>query len=210
VTRVAGNPLSTADGGGVVTGGASENLQGIVNDVLTFSELDAGDLELDPSNFELRNALEEDCTMLVEQAHAKGLELRHYVDADVPLTVNGDRARLGQILLLLLSNAVKFTTFGEIVLHAWAEDREMLHFDVSDTGVGIHNDQAAQLFDAFLQADQSPTRQYGGTGLGLAIARKLAERMSGNIGAEPRKTGGSKFWFTAKMPTATRTETCGR
>ena len=179
---------------------SGQALLAVISDILDFSKIEAGHLDLDPTDFELRGAVEEACEMLAGRAHAKGLELSHWVDADVPVTVRGDRARLRQILLNLLSNAVKFTATGEIVLHVTQHDGEHLHFAVSDTGVGIDQTAESTLFEDFTQADQSTTRQYGGTGLGLAISRRLAHRMGGDIGADPRLTGGSTFWFTVALP----------
>jgi two-component system sensor histidine kinase/response regulator len=179
---------------------SGQALLAVISDILDFSKIEAGHLDLDPTDFELRGAAEEACEMLAGRAHAKGLELSHWVDADVPVTVSGDRARLRQILLNLLSNAVKFTASGEIVLRVTRHDGDQLHFAVSDTGVGINEEDASRLFAEFAQADQSTTRQYGGTGLGLAISRRLAHRMGGEIGVESRSTGGSTFWFTADLP----------
>jgi len=178
---------------------SSEALLAVINAILDFSKIEAGRLELDLTDFELRGAVEEACLMLAEQAHAKGLQINHWVDAGLPTAVTGDRGRLRQILLNLLSNAVKFTASGEVVVRVSDGGGETVRFEVSDTGAGIDSGQAAHLFEAFVQADQSTTRRYGGTGLGLAISRELAQRMGGAIGAEPREGGGSVFWFTAKL-----------
>ncbi len=185
---------------------SSEALLEVIDKILDFSKIEAGHLELDPTDFDLRGAVEEACLMLAEQAHAKGLQINHWVDADLPVTVNGDRGRLRQILLNLLANAVKFTASGEVVVRVSDGGGETVRFEISDTGVGIEEDQAAHLFEAFVQADQSTTRRYGGTGLGLAISRELAQRMGGAIGAEPREGGGSLFWFTAKLTAVERVE----
>jgi signal transduction histidine kinase len=181
---------------------SSEALLSVIENILNFSKIEAGCLELDPTDFELRSAVDEACSMLAEQAHAKGLQISHRVDADVPMTANGDRGRLRQILLNLLSNAVKFTASGEVVVHVLREGSEVVRFEVSDTGIGINKNHATHLFEAFVQADQSTTRRYGGTGLGLTISRELAHRMGGEIGAEPNEGGGSVFWFTAKLTAA--------
>jgi CheY-like chemotaxis protein len=154
--------------------------------------------------------VEEATLMLAEQAHVKGLKLAHWVDSEVPFTVTGDRARLRQILLNLLSNAVKFTASGEVTLRVVSRDADELYFSVFDTGIGIDQQQARTLFDAFVQADRSTTRQYGGTGLGLAISRRLVELMNGRIGAEPRESGGSVFWFSAVMPAASASAQAAR
>src|ERR1700677_339791 len=181
---------------------SGEALLGVISDVLDFSKIEAGFMELDRTDFALRGAVEEACQMLAEQAHSKGLEISHWVDSRIPVAIRGDRARLRQILLNLLSNAVKFTASGEVTLRVTARNDDRLHFAVMDTGVGIDNEQATALFEAFAQADQSTTRQYGGTGLGLAISRQLVELMGGQIGAEPRDVGGSVFWFSGELPEA--------
>jgi PAS domain S-box-containing protein len=183
---------------------SGEALLTLIDDILDFSKLAAGRVDLDPTDFELRGAVEDACQILAGRASAKGLELGHRVDADVPVTVNGDPARLRQILLNLLSNAVKFTASGEVALRVACQQDGQLRFTVSDTGVGIDGDDAQRLFEAFTQADQSTTRKYGGTGLGLTIARELTLRMGGEIGAEARSTGGSVFWFTVRLPSVER------
>jgi two-component system sensor histidine kinase/response regulator len=177
-------------------------LLGVVDKILDFSKIDSGHLELDPTDFPLREAVKEACLMLAGQANVKGLQISQSVEADLPLLVNGDRARLLQILLNLLSNAVKFTSSGGVALRVSGCAGEMVRFEVSDTGLGIEKEQAGHLFDAFAQADQSTTRRFGGTGLGLAISRELALRMGGEIGGEPREGEGSVFWFTAQLPAA--------
>jgi len=179
---------------------SSDALLAVIGDVLDFSKIEAGSLELDCTDFDLRDAVQEACQMVAERAHAKGLEISEWVTADVPAKVNGDRARLRQILLNLLSNAVKFTATGEIRLRLERRGPGQFHFAIRDTGRGIDADRAATLFDAFVQADQSTTREYGGTGLGLTIASQLVGLMGGEIGAEPLEAGGSLFWFTANMP----------
>ena len=183
-------------------GASSEALLAVISDVLDFSKMEAGHLELDPTDFDLRDLIEEATLMLAGQAHAKGLEIGHWVDADVLSTVHADRARVRQILLNLLSNAVKFTDTGEVTLRVTPRADDQLYMAVTDTGLGIDREQAASLFEAFTQADQTTTRQYGGTGLGLAISRRLVDLMGGTIGAEPRDGGGSLFWFAAPMPAA--------
>ncbi|MGD0453689.1 MAG: ATP-binding protein [Solirubrobacteraceae bacterium] len=179
---------------------SSEALLAVINDILDFSKIEAGRLELDATSFELRGAVEEACLMLTSQARAKGLGIKHWLDASVPVMVEGDRGRLRQILLNLLSNAVKFTTSGEVTVNVFDDGGSVVRFEVVDTGVGIDADQAARVFESFVQADQSTTRRYGGTGLGLAISRELAHRMGGEIGAKPGEAGGSVFWFTAILP----------
>jgi two-component system, sensor histidine kinase and response regulator len=185
---------------------SSEALLSVVNDVLDFSKINAGQLELDPTDFDLRDAVEEACQMLAGQADVAGLKISQGVDAELPPSVNGDRGRLRQILLNLLSNAIKFTPSGEVAVRVLGDRGDVVRFEVSDTGIGIDSDQAAHLFDAFVQADQSTTRRYGGTGLGLTISRELVHRMGGEIGAEPGQGSGSVFWFTVKLPGVTAAE----
>ena len=184
-------------------GVSSEALLAVINDVLDFSKIEAGHLQLDPTDFDLRGVVEEATLMLAGQAHAKGLEIGHWVEANVPVTVHADRARVRQVLLNLLSNAVKFTAIGDVTVRVTSRPGEELHLAVLDTGIGIDEAQGTALFEAFAQADQSTTRQYGGTGLGLAISRRLVELMGGAIGAAPRVGGGSMFWFSAVMPAVT-------
>ena len=182
---------------------SSEALLSVIDNILDFSKIEAGHLELDPTDFELRSVVEETCLMLTTQAHSKGLQITHRVDADLPLAVRGDRGRLRQILLNLLSNAVKFTADGEIVVEVTGGHGELVRFAVSDSGVGVDAEQAAHLFEPFIQGDGSITRRFGGTGLGLTISRELVGRMGGEIGAEPRAGGGSVFWFTVELGAAT-------
>ncbi|HEY2435692.1 MAG TPA: response regulator, partial [Solirubrobacteraceae bacterium] len=180
---------------------SGEALLEVIGDILDFSKIEAGRLELDCTEFDLRRLVEESCLIVAERAHAKGLELSHWIENDVPEQVRGDRARLRQILLNLLSNAVKFTSDGEIVVRVSRSEGDTVSFAVSDTGIGIDSRHTEMLFEAFSQADQSTTRQFGGTGLGLAIARELAVLMGGEIGATPREEGGTVFAFTAQLPT---------
>ncbi len=179
---------------------SGEALLAVIGDILDFSKIEAGRLELDRTDFDLRELVEESCLMVAQRAHAKGLELTHWVEPDVPELVSGDRGRLRQILLNLLSNAVKFTADGGIVVHVSQQAGTLVRFEVSDTGIGITPEQTARLFASFSQADESTTRKYGGTGLGLAISRELSALMGGEIGAQPRDPAGSVFWFTAELP----------
>ena len=179
---------------------SGDALLSVVGDVLDFSKIEAGRLELDPTDFDLRSAVNESCQLLTKAAEDKGLKIGHRLDPDVPSVVTGDRARLRQVLLNLLSNAVKFTADGEIAVHVRKLGDDKLYFAVSDSGIGIDGDRTSSLFDPFVQADQSTTREYGGTGLGLAISTRLVELLGGEIGAESRDAGGSVFWFTATLP----------
>lgn len=179
---------------------STEGLLGVMSDVLDFSEAQAGFLELDRTDFELRPAVDEACQIFAEQARAKRLHFDKSVAGDVPITVHGDRLRLCQILRSLLSNAVKFTASGEISVRVSRGEGEQVEFAVSDTGVGIDKAAVSALFEAFAQADQSTTRPHGGPGLGLAVSRQLVELMGGQIGAEPRDAGGSTFSFSVELP----------
>jgi len=183
-------------------GASNEALLAVVNEVLDFSTLEAGHVELETSELDVRATVEEALLTLTAPARAKGLEISHQVDADVTAVVRGDRARVRQVLLSLLSNAVKFTTSGEVGLHVSVAEDERLRFAISDTGVGIDDATSASLFEAFAQADPSSTRRHGGTGLGLAISQQLVTLMDGQIGAESRGGGGARFWFTATLPAA--------
>jgi PAS domain S-box-containing protein len=178
---------------------SAEALLSVLSNLLHFSKLEAGELQLDQSDFELRPAIEEACQMVTDQANAKGLEIVHVVDAQAPQSVTGDRTRLRQVLLNLLRNAVKFTVTGEVTLRVMTHEHDELHFSIADTGVGIDPEQATTLFEAFAQSDH-PGKAETGRGFGLTIAHQLVEMMGGRIGAEPRAGDGSIFWFTAQLP----------
>jgi PAS domain S-box-containing protein len=179
---------------------SAEALMGVVGNVLHFSELEAGGLSLERSEFELRPVVVESCQVHAYQARAKGLRIDFQVDATVPFRVSGDRARLRQVLLNLVSNAVKFTASGEVMVNVAGDGESHLRFSVSDTGIGIDTDQASNLFGALAQSGQSPRQQDHGSGLGLAISKRLVELMDGDIGVQPREGGGSVFWFSAELP----------
>jgi two-component system sensor histidine kinase/response regulator len=172
----------------------------VIGDVLDFSKIEAGSLDLDRTDFDLRELIHDACQILAERAHSKGLELSHFVTADVPAQVHGDRARLRQILLNLISNAVKFTSDGQVSVRLARVSPGEFHFAIADTGPGVDPEQAAALFEPFVQADPSTTREHGGTGLGLTISRQLVYLMGGAIGAEAGELGGSVFWFNAHLP----------
>ena len=178
----------------------------VVNDILDFSRIEAGKLELDPIAFDLRDAVADTAHSVALRAHQKGLELVMGVDPSVPRNVQGDPGRLRQILVNLLGNAIKFTSHGTVVLRvsteAVAQSEVTLQFSVSDTGVGIPLDRQESVFDAFTQADGSTTRTYGGTGLGLTIASQLVRLMGGRLWVESEVGRGSTFRFTATFATA--------
>ena len=186
---------------------SGEHLVGILNNILDFSKIEAGKVNLEVLDFDLRTLVNDVVTLLGEQAHAKGLQLSTLVQAPVPTAVRGDPGRLRQILMNLVSNAIKFTERGEVVVHVGLDDSEaaepegtvVLRFDISDTGIGMTPEQCGTLFYPFVQADGSTTRKYGGTGLGLAICKQLVELMQGRIGVESTVGQGSRFWFTAQM-----------
>ncbi|HEY3458448.1 MAG TPA: response regulator [Bryobacteraceae bacterium] len=185
---------------------SADSLLTIINDILDFSKIEAGKLELDPIEFDLRDSLEESVRTLAIAAHDKGLELVCGFSAEVPDTVIGDPTRLRQITTNLISNAIKFTSVGEVTLdvnvESMDENTAVLHFVVSDTGVGIAPEKQKAIFSAFTQADASTTRKYGGTGLGLSISARLVEMMGGQIWVESTPGKGSRFHFTSKMGVA--------
>ncbi len=173
----------------------------VINDILDFSKIEAGRLDLEPAAFSLGESLGETLKGFGPQAHRKGLELALHIRPDTPDGLIGDALRLGQVLINLLGNAVKFTDRGEVVLEAGVESvtegQVCLHFAVSDTGPGIPPDKQCLIFGAFAQADSSMARRFGGTGLGLAISARLVELMGGRIWVESEVGKGSTFHFTA-------------
>ncbi len=178
---------------------SGESLLTIINDILDFSKIEAGKMRLDTTDFDLTSAVEEVTTLFAARAHGKGLELASFVEHRVPSALRGDPGRLRQILANLVSNAIKFTESGEVVLRVSTlgpeQDPVKVRFEVSDTGIGIHPDQSESMFESFSQADASTTRRYGGTGLGLTISRQLVELMGGEIGLSSEPAKGSTFWF---------------
>jgi len=179
---------------------SSDSLLQVINDVLDFSKIEAGKLDIDPVLFSLRDSLSDAIRPLGIKADEKGLELACHVQSDVPDNLYGDPARLRQIVVNLVGNALKFTESGEVVLTAAVEshagDDLLLHLSVRDTGVGIAQDKQKLIFDSFTQADGSTTRKYGGTGLGLTISSRLAEMMGGRVWVESEVGKGSTFHFT--------------
>jgi PAS domain S-box-containing protein len=184
---------------------AADNLLGIINDLLDFSKIEAGKLELDSGDFSLRAAVGDTLHALAVRAHRKGLELVCNVEQDVPDALVGDAGRLRQVLLNLVSNAVKFTERGEVVVRVElaepisSTDDVRLRFTVRDTGIGIAPEKQAKIFRAFEQEDTSTTRKFGGTGLGLTISAQLAALMGGGISVQSELGKGSTFSFTAKF-----------
>ena len=183
------------------TKAAAQSLLGIINDILDFSKIEAGKLDMEKTDFRLEDVLENVSSVVSQKAHDKNLEFLIAAPPDLHPNLVGDPLRLGQILINLVNNAVKFTERGEIVVKvALAEkvfDRVNLKFSVRDSGIGMTPEQTARLFQAFNQADSSTTRRYGGTGLGLSISKRLVEMMDGNIWVESNYGTGTTFHFTA-------------
>lgn len=180
--------------------GAGQHLLAVINDVLDFSKVESGRMVLEDTDFHLPSVLDSVVAMVSETAQAKGLDI--VIDAQpLPAWLKGDPTRLRQSLLNFASNAVKFTEFGSVTIRVRVQeeraDSVLLHFEVSDTGMGIAPDKIAVLFQPFEQGNASITRQYGGTGLGLAITRRLAVLMGGEAGVHSTPGQGSTFWFTA-------------
>jgi two-component system sensor histidine kinase/response regulator len=179
-------------------------LLGIINDILDFSKIEAGKLSLESIEVDLRALLEDTARLIALQAHAKGLELTVSIDPALPARIVADPGRVRQIITNLASNAVKFTSKGEVNIecsvHAADAGSVRLRFEVRDTGIGIPEDRLESLFQPFTQADSSTTRLYGGTGLGLSIVRHLARLMEGEIGVHSMPGAGSQFWFEVAFP----------
>ena len=182
---------------------SADALLTIINDILDFSKVEAGKLELETIDFDLRTTLENAMDPLAVKAHEKGLELICRIKPDVPTLLKGDPVRLRQIVVNLAGNAIKFTETGEVVvgvaLERETDNTVQLHFTVSDTGIGISPEKASHIFESFQQADGSVTRQYGGTGLGLTISKQLVELMNGHIWVDSTEGKGSVFHFTTRF-----------
>jgi two-component system sensor histidine kinase/response regulator len=190
---------------------AAKNLLGIINDILDFSKIEAGKMTFESSNFFLEDVVDHMADLSALKAQEKGLELLLDIGADVPSGLVGDSLRLGQVIINLTNNAIKFTETGEVVLsiqrienpsdtaHGGTSEWVWLRFEIRDTGVGLSPEQQAKLFTAFSQAEASTTRKYGGTGLGLTISKRLVEMMDGQIGVQSTPGLGSTFYFTARF-----------
>jgi len=178
---------------------SANNLLTIINDILDFSKLDAGKMVIESIPFSLRESIEESLILLAPSAHKKELELSIKIDNSIPDSLLGDAMRIKQIMSNLVSNAIKFTQHGSVVIDVTFKvinaKRAAVNITVSDTGIGMNSVQQQAIFKAFAQADQSITRLHGGTGLGLVICQRLAYEMKGDIGFSSREKSGSKFWF---------------
>ncbi len=188
---------------------SADALLTVINDILDFSKIEAGKLDLESIDFSLRNCAETALKLFTQQAADKGLELLCDIAPEVPDRVMGDPGRLRQILLNLISNALKFTSHGEVGLRMRVESTNqaatLVRFVVTDTGIGIPAEKQESIFSPFRQADSSTTRRYGGTGLGLTISLRLVSLMGGELSVESEIGSGSKFSFTAKFELAEKT-----
>ncbi|MFC4057820.1 response regulator [Planomonospora corallina] len=187
---------------------SADALLTVINDILDFSKIEAGKLDIDPVDFDVRVLVEDVVSLMAATAQAKGLEIAAVVNPAIPPALHGDVHRIRQVLTNLVSNAVKFTERGEVVVEVAVGPAEgdsglrQVLFSVTDTGIGIPADRQESLFDAFTQADASTTRRYGGTGLGLTISRQLVELMTGTMGVTSTVGVGSRFHFTLPLPGA--------
>ncbi|MGB6429656.1 MAG: response regulator [Candidatus Acidiferrales bacterium] len=185
---------------------SADSLLTVINDILDFSKIEAGKVDLELEDFNLRDSLEATLKTLALRADEKGLELLCEIAPLVPEIVRGDSNRLRQVVINLLGNAIKFTDRGEVALNVQVEaedgDDRILHFAVTDSGIGIHPEKQKVIFQPFAQADNSTTRKYGGTGLGLTISRRLVGLMDGKMWVESELGRGTKFHFTARLKTS--------
>ncbi len=182
---------------------SSQHLLGVINQILDFSKIEAGKLEIETIDFSLKQVTDTLTTVVSAAANAKGLTLHVDVDPALEVPLRGDPLRLGQILINLTNNAIKFTDHGYITIHInlleKSEKSLLVNFEVQDSGIGISEEQQHKLFESFQQADASISRKYGGSGLGLAICKQLTQMMEGEIGVRSHLGQGSTFWFTAYL-----------
>jgi two-component system, sensor histidine kinase and response regulator len=185
------------------TQGSSQHLLGIINDILDYSKIEAGKLDVEHIDFSFDQVLSNVANLIADKATGKGLELLFDIDPALPQRLVGDPLRLGQVLINYANNAIKFTERGEITISLQVRERTatdvLVYGAVTDTGIGLTLEQRAKLFQSFQQADASTTRQYGGTGLGLAITKQIAQLMGGEVGVDSVHGQGSTFWFTARL-----------
>ncbi|MFQ5428621.1 MAG: response regulator, partial [Thermodesulfobacteriota bacterium] len=182
---------------------SADALLSLINSILDFSKIEAGRVDLEILDFDLRTTVEDFSDLLAVRAYAKGLELVSSISPEVPSLLRGDPGRIRQILINLTGNAIKFTAEGEVVIKCALvsedDERALIRFDISDTGLGINPEKIDMLFKPFTQADASTTRKFGGTGLGLTISRQLVELMGGEIGVRSERGKGTTFWFTLSL-----------
>ncbi|MCK6413440.1 MAG: response regulator [Azonexus sp.] len=182
---------------------AGRHLLGIVNDILDLSKIEAGKISMEMIEFPIRDTINSALLIFSDAAYNKGIDIRFVDNENLPDFACGDPTRLSQILINYLSNAIKFTHSGNILIRAYLQDETenstTLKFEVQDSGVGITPGAIQNLFEDFSQGDSSITRRHGGTGLGLSISRRLAKLMNGTVGAESIPSGGSLFWFTCRL-----------
>jgi len=188
---------------------SGESLMNVINDVLDFSKIESGKLELDPHDFNLQQCIEEVMDMFAVKAGQLGLELVYHIADNVPLQLLADSMRLKQVLINLISNAIKFTHVGEIFLEVTlmkinTDQKIVVAFEIKDSGIGIPRDKISRLFKSFSQVDSSTTRKYGGTGLGLAISERLVNLMNGNIIVNSIVGAGTSFHFTIEVEMSTK------
>jgi len=185
---------------------SSQQMMAIISDILDIAKIEQGTIKLELADFDLHDTIEQACVASRLDAEAKGLTLDVQVTRDLPGWVYGDGGRVRQVLLNLVQNAVKFTDKGSVNVHVGPspETSSRVRFEVRDTGIGIDPDSLERMFEPFMQADVSMTRDYGGNGLGLAISRELVERMGGTIGAASQPGRGSTFWFELDLPQASQ------
>ncbi|HIJ81182.1 MAG TPA: DUF3365 domain-containing protein [Desulfuromonadales bacterium] len=180
-----------------------KKLMVIINDILDFSKIEAGKLVLELCDFDVREMVRDIFNLLHAKASDAGLKLSCHIDQSVPQLVTGDVSRLGQIVINLVGNAIKFTSQGDVIIRVKLDSQHertcIIRIEVQDTGIGIPHNRLISIFEHFTQADSSTTRKFGGTGLGLAICKKLAELMGGEIGVVSVEGKGSTFWFTARL-----------
>ena len=182
---------------------SGQSLLAVINDILDYSKIEAGKLDLSVSAFDLRELVEDVIQILADSAYKKGVELYLKIPPDFHIAYNGDANRIRQVLINLIGNSIKFTSEGEVRLevsiHTADNGIEYVKFDVTDTGIGIKQERMKSIFDSFVQVDGSSTREFGGTGLGLTISARLAQLMGGDIGVESEYGSGTTFWFTAEL-----------
>ncbi len=182
---------------------SGEALLELINDILDYSKIEAGRMDLEEAPFSLNQCVEEAIDLCASSAEKKGVELAYLLDNEVPEVIQGDISRLRQVLVNLIGNAIKFTPYGEIFVQVSLvgqhENKAKLQFRVKDTGIGIPHEKIGNLFHAFSQIDASTTRKFGGTGLGLAICKKIVTLMDGDIWAESEENKGSTFYFTIQV-----------